>query len=104
MNLFLYKEHTYKSEIDLNYYPSLSGHYDVLYNNKNLGILAFNNNSDESRNTYSNPELIPEIQIGNSLLKLINEKSKNKFYPLMEMVYYFCLNVTDYRNIYFKIF
>ena len=99
------RAYTSRSEIELNYYPSLSGHYDVLYNNNNIGILAFNNNSAESRNIYSNPNIISEIQVGNSLIKLINDKKyKTNSLPLMEMVYYFCLNITYYRNIYFKIF
>ena len=82
MNLFLYKRaYTSRSEIELNYYPSLSGHYDVLYNNNNIGILAFNNNSAESRNIYSNPNLISEIQVGNSLIKLINDTKVKQILP-----------------------
>ena len=64
----------------------------MLYNNKKLGILAFNYNSTESRNTYSNPELITEIQIENSLSKLINEtKSKTNSTPLWKWFVIFAL-------------
>ena len=80
------------SEIELNHYPSLSGHYNVIYNSNNLGILAFNNNSDESRNIYSNPDIISEIQVNDSLIKLINEtKSKTNSTPLWKWFVIFAL-------------
>ena len=80
------------SEIELNHYPSLSGHYNVIYNGNNLGILAFNNNSDESRNIYSNPDIISEIQVNDSLIKLINEtKSKTNSTPLWKWFVIFAL-------------
>ena len=86
------RAYTSRSEIELNYYPSLSGHYDVLYNNNNIGVLAFNNNSAESRNIYSDPNLISEIQVGNSLIKLINDtKSKTNSTPLWKWFIIFAL-------------
>lgn len=86
------RSYTSKSEIELNYHPSLSGHYNVLYNNNNLGVLAFNNDSSESRNTYSNPDLISEIQVENSLIKLINDtKSETNNTPLWKWFVIFAL-------------
>ena len=104
INEFIPIQRAYTSRSEIEQLLSLfSGHYDVLYNNNNIGILAFNNNSAE-RNIYSNPNLISEIQVGNSLRKLINDTKVKQILPLMKMVYYFCLNITYNRNIYLKIF